>query len=669
MSEQSAMPALEGLESDYEIRGELRGTELARYYIGRAKADPAAEVAIMVVPASRNAENNALSHFAADAQIISRAGHPAIPRVLGSRWLGNDAVAVVSERILGETLDERLERGERFTNPRIAMLLQEVSAVLDWAREAGVVHRGVTPETIFFERGSNRARIALAPTPIPITGVPDACGDARTLGMLAWALLTGTSYAAGETRSLGDVCPNLATRVIEATDRMIRCKDHADAPDVGTFLGIVAAGDVLKQAEVELSAQKEEYDEQHAAAIKACELQREETEQHAAEQASILAGEREEFQRMMAEERAALEAERVQMESVMNERKERLAAVRAELDQQRAELERRVTELEQYRAEVERVRDEALAAREEAKAASARAAEAAAAHAAAVKTANAAAAAAAAASAAAALNTGDAALDTHRRPDIPEMPAATPDVPLAAALPPVAIPELEPLKAPKLAKPPKPPKWSRIEPVDLDHTDEDAVIADARARPRWMIPAGLATLVLVVVAVVYGAMHRPQSASDAVRIGNSTIVPTQPSTASGYVPRGGFLTQSAGGSVSPKLSTSPMLTPAESASAAAAAARTATGAAPVDSAALRLAREDSVAARARRAAAARAAAARIQEEWKHRAPTQREIDSVNAPPSTWNTAPPRPPVRDSAARRDTVVRRDSIRPDTTARRR
>lgn len=693
MSEGTAAPDFRGLENDYEISGELRGSDSARHYIGRSKAGSAGDVLITVVNAPNGGENNALSHFAADAQILASNTHPTISRVRDGRWIGKDSFALVSDRIYGETLDEQLERGERFSNPKVALALQDVSGALDWARESGVVHRGVTPDSVFFDRGSNGVRITFSPTPIPITGVPDACADARTIGMLGWAFLTGKPYAKGETRSLGEVAPNLATRVIDATDKLIRCKDHEDAPDVGTYLGILAAGDVLKQAEVELAAQKEEYDEEHAKALQACEVRREETEQHAAEQAAILAGEREEFQRMMADERAAFEAERKQLEALLEERKERLGAVRAELDQQRTELERRLAELEEYRLSVEKLRDDALTAREEAKVAASKASEAAAAHQAAVKAAEAAAARAAAE--AASLNAArqaiptdiDAAASDAREKVVSssmDIPAATKVVDLAdvpadkvrpAAAPPVIspvemapIPTLAPFTTPKLAKPPKPPKWKKIERVDLEHTDNVTVEDIQGGRPRWLVPSGIGALLLIVAVALFGLTHHTPKPGNTVRLGNQTVVPTPPSNPTGIVPRGGFLTQSAGGSLSPKFNGSPVLPGdslnrprTDSVAAATTAAATVHNQAQVDSAAAAVKR------RAERAADAKRSRSDV---------TQEMMDNIYSPTRVPRARPdsvaPRPDV--TTPRPDTVVRRDTVkrdlllRPDTTVRR-
>lgn len=640
MSEQKASGVdLHALENDYEIQGELRGTESARYYIGRTKQDPPAEVAIIVVRAPGSGQSNALTHLGSDVQILADRPHPSLVQVIGGHWLGNDAYAIVTERVIGETLSELLERGEKFGNARAAMLLQEISGALDWAREHGVVHRGVTPDSLTIERDTNRIHVAFTPTPIPITGVPDASGDARTLGLLAWALLTGAPAAEGETRSLGEVCPNLATRVVESTDKMIRSKDHRDAPDIPSFIGVVAAGDALKQAEVELSAQKEEYDEQHRAALQACEVQRQEVEQHASEQASMLAGEREEFERKIAEERAAIEAERVTFETMMAERKDRFAAVRAELDEQRVELERRLAELESYRTDVEKLRDEAIAAREEAHAAAKTAAAKAEEFNAATAAANAAANAANAAHAA----------------DVANAPAHAPVAPLPIV---PVMDVLEPHPRPELAKPPKAPKWSKIDKVDLDSTD---ITELPQGRPRWMIPAGVATLVLILVAVIIGVTHRTPSPEAAVKVGSTTIRPTVTPPPRGTVPAGGFLSQSAGGALASKFVGSPLVNGAT-------APATPPGSVvplPADTTHVRTqAEQDSIAA----AAAARAKRAAARAEARRRAAAD-SAATANASNPIF-AIPPRPDslrrdsVKRDTVRRDTVVKRDTIKPPT-----
>src|SRR3954469_3109160 len=110
MSEVRSAPDLRGLENQYEIRGELRGNGTAKHYIGRTKDDRAAEVAIVIATKADGGEASDLAHYAADSQILASGGHAAVPRVLESRWVGSDSVAVISERVIGETLAELLER-------------------------------------------------------------------------------------------------------------------------------------------------------------------------------------------------------------------------------------------------------------------------------------------------------------------------------------------------------------------------------------------------------------------------------------------------------------------------------------------------------------------------------------------------------------------------------
>lgn len=345
------------LADSYQIVGELRG---GRLYFARRR-DSRAEVIVRVVRSAEAGGNNALAHLASDVQLLRTLSHPHMPRVLEGRWLGTDALAVVSERIYGTTVQESLDRGERFTNPRIAGLLEDVYAVISWARAHGVVHRGVTPDSIVVERDTNRLFVALEPTPIPITGVPGEAGDARTIGRLAWTLLSGSAPDATAEESLAESCPNLAARVVDETEKFVRLRDDAEAPDVGHFIGIVAAGDVLKQAEIELTAAKDEYVDWREQEIDKYEAQRIALEREVADTLAALEADRKAFEKFASDERSAIEAERAQMEAAIRDRQDKLAAVRVELDRQRESVDRRLATLESQRAELVELRDEAIA--------------------------------------------------------------------------------------------------------------------------------------------------------------------------------------------------------------------------------------------------------------------------------------------------------------------
>jgi hypothetical protein len=358
-----------------------------------------------------------------------------------------------------------------------------------------------------------------------------------------------------------------------------------------------------------------------------CEARLAEIERHAMEQTAILAGEREEFERSVADERSALATERAEFENAVAERQRRLAAVREELDQQRAEVERRLAELEAYRTDVEQLRAEVRAAS---------------------------AAAAAAASAASAAS-------------------ATP-------APPPAKPAAPPVKRSEVRRQGK--KLEKILTPDL----AQPVVADSPPwrRPKWLVPAVATFIILVIIAVTTGIVHRRHAAAEAVAIGRSTIVPSAPTRPSGIIPRGGFLTQSASGALSSRFSGSPLVRPADStAPAAPPAAPTPLGAAaptPIDTtnplapkpestssaSAARAAARERARQRAAAAAAARRAAPTIQPPQPSPMPEPVVRDTVT-PPHHVDTIY----RRDTVYRRDTTVRRDSTthRPDTTAMRR
>lgn len=350
MAEKQSAPDIKALEDTYKIVGELRGAENVRKYMA-TRRDDGTEVIITVLKAPRGGENNELSHFAADVQLLSSLSHPGLARVYESRWLNNGSLAVVGARVQGKTLAEALKAGEAFSNPRAAVVLQEIWAVMDWARTSGVVHRGVTPDNVYFAPQSQHVCVVLGPTPIPVEGVNDVNGDARTIGELAWAMLTGKPFVAETAdRPLEELAPNLAIRVVDATEAMVHgARAEQQEPDVPTFVGIVAAGDVLKQAEIELAAMKEEYEEQHRIALSQCENHRLETEQMAAEQAEMLATERADF------------------EETMGEHLKELAGVRAELQEEMAALDRRMQEFENRRAAIAQLRTEHEAQMQEAR--------------------------------------------------------------------------------------------------------------------------------------------------------------------------------------------------------------------------------------------------------------------------------------------------------------
>jgi hypothetical protein len=334
-------PELDSFANDYNIVGGLRSHAATQRYLARRRSD-GQDVVITVARALGDNDNNSVAHLATDAQLLSSLSHPNIARVIEGRWLGADTYATVTERYHGDTVQELLDRGRQFPNTRVAILLEDAHAALEWARQQGVIHRGVNPDEMVFERGTNRLIVTLTRTPIPINGVPDATSDARSIGRLAWTLLSGKIWTLETETRLCDLVPNLAKKVSDDTMMMSRLKDGAPTPDVMAYIGVVAAGDVLKRAEIDLIAAKDEVTEWRDTEYRRFERRKRELEEKARADAAALAHEREEFRKFESDERAAIAAERAELESNIARRQRRLTEVRDELEAQRRLLEQRL---------------------------------------------------------------------------------------------------------------------------------------------------------------------------------------------------------------------------------------------------------------------------------------------------------------------------------------
>src|SRR5438046_10404552 len=107
------------------------------------------------------------------------------------RWFGTDACAIVIVRRDAPTLSELLSRREEeFGLQRIAAILRDTNGVLEWARSQKIVHRAVTPKTLYLEPGSDRVLISFAITALPSHGAPDAEADGASTADLARERLT-----------------------------------------------------------------------------------------------------------------------------------------------------------------------------------------------------------------------------------------------------------------------------------------------------------------------------------------------------------------------------------------------------------------------------------------------------------------------------------------------
>jgi hypothetical protein len=356
---------LSPLAPDYEIVGEQDDAAESPTYVATRRGDSSKRrddqtaVLITIVGTPEGDEANALSHLAADTKLLMYTPHRRLVPVLDGRWLGDDAFAVVTQRLTDPSLAQRLVTGEAFTNPRIAAILREVNGLLEWARDQKIVHRGISASRVYLEPKTDRVRVAFAIAPIRRLHRSDAQDDARTIARLAMAMLTGyedpRSY---EGQSLAELRPDLPARLGEATAALLDEKNTGTTPDVAAYLALIGMADPVKAGETERERLRAEIlDEQRAEREKLAAERAAFDEAMAAERASCdcaIAEQRATFERMMAAEREQLERERAELQRAVAAERETLQraamAEREQLVAARAAMERALAE---QRAELE----------------------------------------------------------------------------------------------------------------------------------------------------------------------------------------------------------------------------------------------------------------------------------------------------------------------------
>ena len=224
-------PDLGGLESDYRIQSELRQSRRSRTYLAR-HLGLNRDVTIQVLGVPRDESDNSLSLFASDARTLSVIRHPNVVPVLEARWLAGGTFAVVRPRVRGLVIDEVVAAEGPLAASRVATTLEQVSAAVAWARDNGIVHRGLSGESVRFQQGSGRVLVEMEFSPLGTGGgVPDEYADVRTIGQLAFELLSGRRADDTTGGPLAELRPDLGERVIRELTTVMNPDRRASAPD------------------------------------------------------------------------------------------------------------------------------------------------------------------------------------------------------------------------------------------------------------------------------------------------------------------------------------------------------------------------------------------------------------------------------------------------------
>jgi uncharacterized protein YecT (DUF1311 family) len=228
---------LSELDTDYQVLTELHRTSDSRSYLARhLKLNR--DVTITVIRAG--ADRKLLGRFDADVTRLKSLRHPNVIPVLEGRWLRDGSYAVVRARVRGSSLDQLVSAVGPLPLPRIASSLDQVRSALEWARTNGVASRHVAQDAMIFQQGSGRVLLALDPTMGTIGSIEETCDDVRTVGALAWEMLSGLRLSEMGSKPLGTVRPDLSPRVIAETESLLRC-ERGKTRDIAQYIALLSA--------------------------------------------------------------------------------------------------------------------------------------------------------------------------------------------------------------------------------------------------------------------------------------------------------------------------------------------------------------------------------------------------------------------------------------------
>jgi uncharacterized protein YecT (DUF1311 family) len=230
-------PDLSKLDKNYQVLTELGAEAASRTYLARhlrLNRDVTITVTWLV-----GDDNNALTHFAADAHLLMATRHPNVVPVIEGIWLDERTFAIVRARVRGTTLEQMIASGP-LPMPRVSTTIQQLESALSWARGCGVVHRSVTPRSIVFQQGNGRAFVSFEPRPLAADAMPGECDDARTIAQLASEMLTGQTDDNGDRSAKIVVPPRIVPDVAEALEAVRRCDRTSATATVAALIAALA---------------------------------------------------------------------------------------------------------------------------------------------------------------------------------------------------------------------------------------------------------------------------------------------------------------------------------------------------------------------------------------------------------------------------------------------
>ncbi len=127
---------------------------MAAVYAGRHRNGARAAIKVLHADLARHKEVR--ERFRREGYAANKVEHPGVVKVLDDDIIASGpdegTAYIVMELLEGESLQDRLERGQAVGEVEFLEIAEQVLAVLQAAHDAGVVHRDLKPENLFYAR-------------------------------------------------------------------------------------------------------------------------------------------------------------------------------------------------------------------------------------------------------------------------------------------------------------------------------------------------------------------------------------------------------------------------------------------------------------------------------------------------------------------------------------
>ncbi|MCH2107979.1 MAG: serine/threonine protein kinase [Polyangiaceae bacterium] len=112
-------------------------------------------VAVKLLRTGSASEPRAIERMKRESEAIVKVHHPNVVEVLDSGHLSSGVPYLVMERLVGETISERVSRRGALSFSEVMTVGTQAAAALDAMHRAGIVHRDIKPDNLFVSGGDD----------------------------------------------------------------------------------------------------------------------------------------------------------------------------------------------------------------------------------------------------------------------------------------------------------------------------------------------------------------------------------------------------------------------------------------------------------------------------------------------------------------------------------